>query len=118
MKILMCDDHLFYSKEIVEKLREDGHDVVYAPNFKEAESALLTQKFDASLLDVLLQNGKTGIHLAEKYTHKLGRIMFITGCNDDMTINTIKEKYACVSKLKTIWKYLDDFIAGGKPQDV
>ena len=37
MKILICDDHQFYIKEIIEQLKEDGHDVHYAKNYYEAE---------------------------------------------------------------------------------
>jgi DNA-binding response OmpR family regulator len=117
MKILLCDDHTFYSKEIVEKLREDGHTVVYASNFKEAEKLITDNKaFDISILDVILQNGKTGIHLAEKYKSVLGRIMFVTGCIDDTTVNRLNGSYACASKAKCVIPPIDEFLKGGTPQ--
>lgn len=119
MKILLCDDHSFYSKEIVEKLREDGHTVVYASNFKEAEMLISQNKiFDMAILDVILQNGKTGIHLAEKYKQVLGRIMFVTGCIDETTLNRLNGSYACASKAKCVIPPIDEFIKGGKPQIV
>jgi CheY-like chemotaxis protein len=87
MKILICDDHQFYIKEIIEQLKEDGHDVHYAKNYYEAEQIINSSiPFDVSFLDIILQNGRTGIHLAEKYSSNLGRIMFVTGCTDETTI--------------------------------
>jgi DNA-binding response OmpR family regulator len=117
MKILLCDDHKFYSKEVLEKLTEDGHVVSYASNFKEAESIIGSQKkFDAAILDVILQNGKTGLHLAEKYKSNLGRIMFVTGCTDETTLKLLRGIYACASKAVSVIEPIDEFVAGGNPQ--
>lgn len=118
MKILIVDDHTFYVKELQEKLKEDGYEVLYAKNYIEAESLIMNNTFDASFLDIILQNGKTGIHLAEKYGKKLGRIMFVTGCTDETTIRTISNKYASASKMTSIWVPLATFLNGGKPSIV
>ena len=116
MKILIVDDHKFYVNELLEKLREDGHNVHYAKNYLEAQSIIdQNPQFDISLLDVILQNGRTGLHLAEEYGTKLGRIMFVTGCNDDTTIKAISTKYASASKILSIWGPLKEFMNGGKP---
>jgi len=119
MKILIVDDHTFFVKEILEELHENRHDVHYAKNYYEAERMINENtKFDISLLDVILQNGKTGIHLAEKYGEKLGRIMFVTGCIDDTTMTAIGTKYASASKIRSIWGPLKEFMNGGRPSIV
>jgi hypothetical protein len=91
-------------------------DVTICTNYKEAEKILNSNKsFDYSLLDVVLTNGKTGIHLAEKYEDKLGKILFITGCRDIQTLETLHNKQWCsVSKQFEIWDDLFDFLNSDK----
>jgi len=117
MKILYLEDHEFFASEIIEFLEEEGHEVFYATNYNDAEKLVHEQDdpFDCSLLDVILQNGKTGILFAEEYGDKLGRIMFITGTPDKATLDAM-DKYSSASKMFLIWDKIDFFISGGCPK--
>lgn len=111
-KILFLDDHVFWSNEIIEYLRDDkGLDVYYAESYQEAVDLVKKhKKFDMSILDVILQNGKTGLLFAENFKSSLGDIIFITGCNDQSTKLAL-DKYKHINKLDNIWESLDDFIS-------
>jgi DNA-binding response OmpR family regulator len=116
-KILLCDDHTFYCQDIIEYLREINYEVHYVPTYKQADALLQTNSYDFSLLDIILQNGKTGFNLAEKYENKLGKIMFITGCVDRSTLEILQNsKHASASKGIVIWETLNIFLAGGTPK--
>jgi CheY-like chemotaxis protein len=110
-KVLFLDDHTFWSVEIIEYLRDDkGLEVHYAQSYNEAVAIMKKEKsFDMSILDVILQNGKTGLLFAETFKENLGNIIFITGCNDQTT-NTALESYNHVHKLDNVWEALDAFI--------
>ena len=115
MKIFFCDDHQFYSSEPIEDLEDKGHDVYYAKSYKDAENVIAKHgPFDCSFLDIILQNGKTGILLAKEYERDLGRIMFITGTPDKSALEAI-ERYSSASKLFTIYDKIDEFLNGGNP---
>lgn len=113
MKILFLEDHAFFASDIVEYFQEDtDFECVYAKSYKEAVIAFEKhKKFDFSILDVILQNGKTGLDIAKTYKDKTGSIMFLTGCCDSTTLNALKE-YIVVSKLEVIWPKIDMFING------
>lgn len=117
MKVFLLDDHQFFATEIIEYLTEEkGCEVFYAQSYKEAEQIIHTHgPFDFSFLDVLLQNGKTGILFASEYEKYLGNIMFITGCVDKYTLDKL-EDYACASKLFLLWDKIDSFLDGGHPK--
>lgn len=116
MKILQLEDHPFFANEVTEYLVEKGHEVVFTESWEQAEIVMMSgAKFDACILDVVLKNGKTGLHFAEKWKEKIGRPLFITGCVDEVTINAVNT-YSAISKLTVIWNALDDFLAGGSPK--
>lgn len=116
-KILIVEDHSFFAKELIEYLTDDcSFEVVHASNFLEAEQLIKKENsFDFSILDILLQNGKTGVDVVEKFKDQLGRIMFVTGCVDEAVLNKI-ENYASTSKLREIWSPLEKFLTGGYPK--
>jgi len=109
--VLFLDDHVFWSNEIIEYLRDDMElDVYYAESYSEAVALVNKHKsFDMSILDVILQNGKTGLLFAENFKSKLGDIIFITGCNDQSTKIAL-ENYKHIHKLDNIWDALNEFI--------
>jgi DNA-binding response OmpR family regulator len=116
MKILQLEDHPFFANEVTEYLTELGHVVTFVESWDAAEDVMLSgAEFDACILDVVLKNGKTGLHFAKKWKDKIGRPLFITGCVDEITINAVN-RYSAISKLTVIWKGLDEFIAGGSPK--
>jgi DNA-binding response OmpR family regulator len=110
MKILLLEDHSFFATELVDYfIEETNYEVCYAKSYKEAVLALDKHgPFDYTILDVILQNGKTGLDLVRGHKDKLGKIMFLTGCSDDTTLNTLQE-YIVVSKLEVIWPKLEEF---------
>jgi DNA-binding response OmpR family regulator len=110
MKILLLEDHSFFASELVEYFNEDTKfEVVYVKSYKEAVAAIDTHTyFDYSILDVILQNGKTGIDIAKSYAPQLGKIMFLTGCTDQATLGALRN-YIVVSKLEVIWPKLELF---------
>jgi DNA-binding NarL/FixJ family response regulator len=112
MKILLLEDHSFFASELVEYFNEDTEfEVVYVKSYKEAVAALdIHKQFDYSILDVILQNGKTGIDIAKTYDTRLGKIMFLTGCTDQATLSALRN-YIVVSKLEVIWPKLELFFA-------
>jgi len=113
MKILLLEDHAFFASELVEYFKEETtFEVVYVKSYKEAVEAMEKHKsFDYAILDVILQNGKTGLDIAKAYKDKLGSIMFLTGCCDHTTLSTLRE-FIVVSKLEIIWPKLDQFFKG------
>jgi DNA-binding NarL/FixJ family response regulator len=110
MKILLLEDHSFFASELVEYFNEDTKfEVVYVKSYKEAVAAIETHtQFNYSILDVILQNGKTGIDIAKTYNSQLGKIMFLTGCTDQATLSALRN-YIVVSKLEVIWPKLELF---------
>lgn len=116
MKIFYLEDHEFFASEVIEYLIEEGHDVHYAVSYKEAERIISKEgPFECSLLDVLLQNGKTGVLLAEEHGDELGRKMFITGTPDKSFLDAI-EKHCSASKYHVIYDKIEEFLAGGSPK--
>lgn len=115
MKIFYLEDHTFFASEVIEYLQEEGHEVHYAVSYKEAQEVVNNGPFDCTLLDVILQNGKTGILFAEEYADQLGRIMFITGTPDKSTLNAMS-RYSSASKLFLIYDKLEEFLSGGNPK--
>lgn len=116
MKILQLEDHPFFANEVTEYLTEKGHDVVFVSSWEDAEYVMnMGEKFDLCILDVVLKNGKTGLHFAEKWKENLGRPLFITGCVDELTIKAVNT-YSAISKLTVIWDALDEFLEGGSPK--
>lgn len=111
MNILYLEDHAFFGDSIHEALHEDfpNHTIDYATTYVQAESLTLKNNYDISVLDVILQNGKTGIHFVEKYSNKLGKVLFVTGCKDDLTLKAL-EKYNNISKKPYVFDEIKKFI--------
>lgn len=107
LKVLYLEDHDFYSIDIIDYIKDEHHEVYYAKTYAEAEHLMETHKeFDVSIVDVILQNGKTGIHFVTKYENRLGKIMFLTGCVDQLTLDKIS-KWNVASKRYMEWDKLD-----------
>lgn len=115
--VLLVEDHTYFASEIRDFLETDcGFNVVYATNYADACRAIKKYApFKYSFLDILLQNGKTGVDIVEKYKHELGRIIFVTGCVDETILHKISN-YASASKLQEIWPKLESFIEGQDPK--
>lgn len=111
MKILYLEDHAFFGDSIIAILKKDfpQHTYDYATSYIQAVEMMKNNKYDVSILDVILQNGKTGIHFAENYTKDLGHILFVTGCKDDLTLKAL-EKYNHVAKDITVLSDIKSFI--------
>ena len=110
LKFFFLEDHEFFSVDIIEYLRDNGHEVSYAKTYAEAEKIMSNHnKFDVSIVDVILQNGKTGIHFVSNYEPRLGRILFLTSCVDQPTLNKLS-KWEVASKRDVIWERLDSII--------
>lgn len=110
LKVFYLEDHEFFSVDIIEYLRELGHEVYYAKTYAEAEAIINeVQNFDVSIVDVILQNGKTGIHFVSKHEGNLGKIMFLTGCVDSQTLDKLT-KWQVASKRDVIWDTLDTLL--------
>ena len=110
LKVFYLEDHEFFSVDILEYLKELNHEVFYAKTYDEAERLINQHKnFDVSIVDVILQNGKTGIHFVTKYEGNLGKIMFLTGCVDQPTLDKLA-KWEVVSKRETIWDKMDTIL--------
>ena len=109
LNVFYLEDHQFFSVDIIEYLSEN-HNVFYAKTYAEAEKLIEEHKnFDASIIDVILQNGKTGIHFVTKYEGNLGNIMFLTGCVDQPTLDKLS-KWEVASKRDVIWDKLDKLL--------
>ena len=111
MKILYLEDHAFFGDSVNEALHEDfpNHTVDYATTYLQAEALISKNNYDISVLDVILQNGKTGIHFAEKYNKNLGKILFVTGCKDELTLKAL-DKYTTISKQPHVLDAIKKFI--------
>lgn len=112
LNIFILDDHEFYCLDIIEYLREMKHNVVYIKSFKDAIAYFQEhpqQMFDFSLIDIILSNGKTGVHFVSQYEQRLGKILFITGCVDENTLQTI-QKWDFVNKQDNVLEKIDMYI--------
>lgn len=115
MKVFYLEDHEFYAEDVIALLQKEGHEVTYVSNYKDCVEILKNNKFDCSILDVILQNGKTGLQLAEDYKNNLGRIMFLTGCVDKATLDTVISRYPSANKLFNSVGKIKEFLKGGYP---
>ena len=117
MKILLLEDHAFYGDEIYEALCDAGHEVFYARNYKQGVEGVSKTKFDCSVLDIILQNGNTGLSFAKDFEDRLGRVFFVTGCEDSATLEAITNnpKYASATKGYNVYRSLKEFLDGGTP---
>lgn len=107
LKVLYLEDHEFYSVDVIEYIKEENHELFYAKTYAEAENLIREHKnFDVSIIDVILQNGKTGIHFVTKHEGNLGEIMFLTGCIDQATLDKLS-KWRVASKREIVWDKLD-----------
>jgi DNA-binding NarL/FixJ family response regulator len=110
MKVLLLEDHSFFASDLIEYFKEEtDFELTHVKTYKEAMAALSKNKYDFSILDVILQNGKTGLDVAKASHGKLGKIMFLTGCCDSTTLEALRE-YVVVSKLELIWPKLEMFL--------
>ncbi len=110
LKVFYLEDHEFFSVDIIEYLQEAGHTVFYAKTYAEAEKLIEEQKkFDVSIVDVILQNGKTGIHFVSKHEQNLGNVLFLTGCVDQATLDKLS-KWKVASKRDIVWDALDTLL--------
>lgn len=100
-KIFYLEDHEFFANTIIEPLEMDYGEIYYAKNYKEAESIIKKHgPFTHSIIDVYLQNGKTGILFVEKNKEFLGKFVFVTGSKDVGTIKTLHSRgYYSISKI-------------------
>jgi DNA-binding NtrC family response regulator len=100
-KIFILEDHMFYANVLIPKLRKQGYIVSHYPTYKSAEEAVSNgETFDFGILDVVLTNGS-----------KFKKILFVTGCRDIQTIETLLSKnWNSVSKQYEIWGDLKDFL--------
>lgn len=64
-RILIVDDEVTVLKNIARSLRRDGHDVVTAPNCRDARLAIGGGQVDALCLDLMLPDGN-GLDLLEE----------------------------------------------------
>jgi len=107
LKVLYLEDHEFFSVDIIEYIKETDNMLFYAKTYAEAEKLIEEHKnFDVSIIDVILQNGKTGIHFVTKHEGNLGEIMFLTGCIDQPTLDKLS-KWRVASKREIIWEKID-----------
>lgn len=117
MKILYLEDHEFYAVDIVKFLKKLNHEVVWCQSYKEFKKHIEdNQFFDCSILDMVLQNGKTGLELAETYSHNLGRVMFLTGCVDKIILDNIIKNYPSANKMIIPKEKIKQFLDGGYPK--
>jgi DNA-binding NtrC family response regulator len=112
MNILLVEDHGFFGNEINEYFLRQKHTVAYASNYLDAVAKIkASAPFDFCFIDVLLQNGRTGIDIVNEFEPKLGRIMFITGCIDEDILKRIS-KYSSATKRQEIWPKIEKFMDG------
>ena len=112
MNILLVEDHNFFGDEINEYLLAKKHTVAYASTYLDAIAKIkASAPFDFCFIDVLLQNGRTGIDIVNEFEPKLGRIMFITGCINEGILKRI-ENYCSATKREVIWPKIEKFMNG------
>jgi len=117
MKVLLLEDHTFFAKEIIEYIKmflDKGNiEIHYASTYKEAESLLSKNtKFDYTILDVQLQNGRNGIEFADQNKKDIGKVMFITGCVEPEVLSILdSKKYYYISKQSLLWEPITKFLS-------
>jgi hypothetical protein len=113
-KVFYLEDHSFFADTIIEVLKEyiDDIDIYYCKSYAEAEKTMKKYgPFTHSIIDVFLQNGKTGILFVEKHFDLLGKTVFVTGSKDRGTIETLNNKnYNSISKIYQSAEEVMEFI--------
>jgi DNA-binding response OmpR family regulator len=110
LNVLFLEDHEFFSEDIVEYFKDEGHKVTHAKTYADAVKAVENNNYDVSIIDVILQNGKTGIHFVSNFQDKLGTVRFLTGCIDQPTIDKIS-KWGYYNKRDEVFTKLDKLIS-------
>ncbi|MCS7317589.1 MAG: hypothetical protein NZZ41_04660 [Candidatus Dojkabacteria bacterium] len=110
MRFLILDDHEFYCRDLIEYITLAKQEVYFAKNFREGVEIMEKNPslvFDVSFIDIILNNGKTGLHFISRYESRLGKIIILTGCIDDNTLETVK-KWEVINKADNVLEKLDD----------
>lgn len=111
-KILFLEDHQFWANEVIEFLRDDlGYEVKFVTSYSECHKLLEADPtiYDYSIVDLILQNGKSGMDIVQKYKSKMGRIVFVTSCIDKPSLDTIKA-YPSIAKIDEVLSPLKRFL--------
>jgi DNA-binding LytR/AlgR family response regulator len=102
LKILIVEDEVLIAEDLKEILLEVGYEEVFkARNFAQAIDALNTKSIDIVLLDINLNDAKSGIDLG-LYIHQNLQIPFIyiTSYSDAETIASVKQSKPSAFLLK------------------
>jgi DNA-binding LytR/AlgR family response regulator len=93
VRILIVEDEILVAQDFAARLTEAGYDIVgLASSVKEAQDFIDSNKIDIALLDIMLDEGGTGIEVA-KYlnTHQPVPFIFISSLVDSQTVEKAKE---------------------------
>ena len=93
VRILIVEDEILVAQDFAARLTEAGYDIVgLASSVKEAQDFIDSHKIDIALLDIMLDEGGTGIEVA-KYlnAHQPVPFIFITSLVDSQTVEKAKE---------------------------
>lgn len=94
-KILIVDDEVLIAQDLKEILEEVGYDNIFkAKNYNQAIEILNSTHLDLVLLDINLNDTKSGIDVANFITQNFQTpFIFITSYSDSATISSVKHTH-------------------------
>lgn len=111
MRFFILDDHEFYCNDIIDYLKEKGQEVFFAQTYQDACKIISKiDRIDVSFIDIILNNGKTGLHFLSLWEYKLGTVFILTGCVDAHTLDKVK-KWKVIQKADNILDIIDEIIS-------
>ena len=89
MKVLLLEDHMFCAEMMCDLFKDRKIEIIHASNYNAGIKAWEKEEFDFAILDILLQNGRTGLEFYHQIMKESIPIFFLTGCIDDITLDQV-----------------------------
>lgn len=101
-KIQIVEDELLVAKDLAERLKQSGYEVVHiSDNIEEAIAAFKKHMPDLVLLDITINGAKTGIDIAHAITDiQPTPFIYITAHADALTVNKAKNTFPAAYVIK------------------
>lgn len=116
-KVLVVDDNVGTAVTTKVSFERNGFDSDYCLNVKQAMKKIKENSYDYILVDIIINGDKeNGIYLCNrlKDDNFSGKVIFITGCNEDSVYAETAKKLAPVVYKEFSPKKLAEEIANGK----
>ncbi|MGZ8416090.1 MAG: response regulator [Methyloceanibacter sp.] len=93
-RALIVDDEIVIALDLEIAMEDLGYEVcALAPSERSARAVAMQEEPDVALVDICLDGGREGIETARWLREVCGvSIIFVTACNDEATVQRIRER--------------------------